>query len=143
MGKMSTEWHNAYNRQRHNRIRKEYIKTLGGKCVRCASKRNLHFDHIDASTKAYDVGAHLLDSRDKVMAELAKCQLLCQRCHIAKTREGRGQADARKTHGTLSSYRYCKCKKCKAANATYTREHRRKYGRKKAPVAQLASALDP
>lgn len=145
MGKMSKEWHNAYNRKRHSRVRDEYIQLLGGKCVTCSGKEDLQFDHINPSSKAYDVGKRLLDAREKVLAELAKCQLLCHRCHIAKTLEDKGQENARQMHGTLSSHRYCKCDECRKAKNAYMRNYKRKRRADKkaqALVAQLASALD-
>lgn len=46
-------------------------------------------------------------------------QLLCRSCHEAKTLVDRGQESAKESHGTLSSYKYCKCNLCKKAKADY------------------------
>lgn len=110
----------SYYRKR----RQAAIQLLGGKCVQCGATSNLQLDHIDPKTKTLDFGKSSSCSKAKWDAELKKAQLLCASCHIRKTREERGQKDARQTHGTLSSYRYCKCQKCKAAHAEYTRKYR-------------------
>ena len=34
-----------YHKKRYYRLRQEAIDFLGGKCVKCASTTNLHFDH--------------------------------------------------------------------------------------------------
>lgn len=63
--------------------RRDAIRDLGGKCVKCSSDNKLEFDHIDRSTKInhriWTWGAV------KRAAEIAKCQLLCQPCHIDKS----------------------------------------------------------
>jgi len=63
---------------------------LGGKCVRCGSTDDLQVDHIEPSTKDLSLRAkHSATfwswSWERVLAELAKCQLLCRPCHQAKS----------------------------------------------------------
>lgn len=97
---------------------------LGNKCAVCSSPDGLQLDHIDPSTKSFTIGKLSSCSEQKFWVEVAKCQLLCQPCHAEKTRRELGQQDARKTHGTLSSYRYCRCERCRASMAEYCRKRR-------------------
>lgn len=113
----------TYMLRRYHARRAEVIETLGGKCVRCGTTEDLEIDHIDPSTKSYCVSHNWNLTPAKMAVELAKCQLLCEFHHIEKTREDFGYADARKTHGTISSYRYCKCAECKAAKSRYSKAY--------------------
>jgi hypothetical protein len=99
---------------------------LGGKCFKCRSTDNLQLDHIDPKTKNFTV-AKLWNSKKEVFdSEINKCQLLCQKCHEEKTLLDMGKASAKITHGTISSYRYCKCDKCKKAKSEYMKVFRKK-----------------
>ena len=49
--------------------------------------RALVFDHIDLSTKKYDISIMVSHSPASIKAEIAKCQILCQNCHTIKTLE--------------------------------------------------------
>lgn len=78
------------NLARYHRIREWAVALLGGVCVECGTDEDLHFDHIDPTTKE----AHLTDlfksgSRERIDRELAKCQLLCRSCHSIKTAQDR------------------------------------------------------
>lgn len=88
---------------------------LGGKCARCGSTEDLEFDHIDPSTKAFDIAGVLSRAWNALVEEAAKCQLLCKPCHADKGAEDRPPLQ----HGTLYVYSYwrCRCAPCKAANA--------------------------
>ena len=59
---------------------------LGGKCARCGATDRLQFDHVDPSTKTRQVSILLREAWSKVLKELAKCQLLCGKCHRQKTK---------------------------------------------------------
>lgn len=83
------EYHREYNLARYYRKRSEYIDLLGGKCVKCGSQEDLHFDHINPEEKSFSVGANITSSPDKVLRELSKCQLLCYDCHKTKTETNR------------------------------------------------------
>ncbi len=61
------------------------LAELGGKCVRCGTTENLHYDHIDPTTKIKPVTAMLQASREKFEAEVRKCQLLCFQHHKEKS----------------------------------------------------------
>tara|TARA_B100001250_G_scaffold27820_1_gene22890 strand:+ start:216 stop:1094 length:879 start_codon:yes stop_codon:yes gene_type:complete len=75
---------NEYNKE-WTRNRKNLIKEkMGGKCVICGATENLQFDHINPLEKSYNISTNFF--RQDVDEELAKCQLLCSRCHLEKTK---------------------------------------------------------
>lgn len=88
---------------------------------------NLQADHIDPAQKSARIKAvsHNVWSwaKEKRDAELSKCQVLCEPCHQEKTAAWYA---ARRQHGTVAMYRYCKCPKCCAANTAQRREQRRR-----------------
>jgi 5-methylcytosine-specific restriction endonuclease McrA len=120
------EYHAQYQRQLHARRRAEVITALGGCCQRCGSTDNLQLDHIDAGTKRFDIST-LFRRSALLAAELAKCQLLCRPCHLAKTKErGENTGGGRNKlteipHGTNSGYTYwkCRCDSCRTAQRAY------------------------
>ncbi len=129
------EEYNAYMKKYmlkryHERMDRARQK-LGGECCKCGSKENLQIDHIDPSAKSWTM-AKMWSVNDKSFEEeLSKCQLLCQPCHNLKTLDQNGMKPARGTHGTLSSYRYCKCRLCKDAQNAYMRDWKRRKKHKK------------
>lgn len=123
---MTREERNEYNRARHRTRRNKMIDYLGSECSRCGATDNLEFDHLKPDTKNFDISLKATHPWSLLLPELKKCQLLCRPCHKAKTREDFDQPNARETHGTLSSYRYCRCVECKAAKRTYMRRWRQK-----------------
>ena len=117
---------------RYRRRRVIAIGRLGGKCTKCGSVENLQFDHIEPAEKSFTITKMWSVSEERFTAELEKCQLLCVTCHQDKTNEQLGRKRAKGTHGTLSSYRYCKCDMCKKAAREYSRVYRaRKRSEKK------------
>ena len=120
--------HGNPNWRHYSLRRKEIIKLLGGRCVQCGTKRKLEIDHKDPKKKKLDISRVLtIVENDKLKKELKKCQLLCHSCHMRKTVAERGQSLAKGTHGTLSSYRYCKCQLCIDAHKDYCAKwHERK-----------------
>lgn len=119
----SNEYMRNYTRLRYRFRRKLIINYLGNKCIKCKSTKKLEVDHIDRATKTMNPSQLWKVSEKRLWEEIAKCQLLCQDCHIKKTVEERGQKLARGTHGTLSSYRYCKCDICKETQVFYTKKY--------------------
>lgn len=101
----------AFQRQSVARRRLAWINA-NGPCAQCGSADRLEVDHIDPALK--EMQPRNIWSRRKEVQEreLAKCQVLCKRCHFAKTFEGLGG------HGTASRYeKGCRCSSCRAAHA--------------------------
>lgn len=89
---------------------------LGGKCVVCGTTDDLEIDHIDPSQKSFNPAA-LRRPWAETVAELAKCQLLCEACHKAK--------HAAK-HGSVKRYQKgCRCELCVEFVRRYQREWKR------------------
>ena len=74
-----------YMLERYHKQREEAIRLLGGKCVWCGSKNRLNIDHIDVGLKKLNM-ARQYCNKDKYFEELEKCQLLCDDCHIEKSK---------------------------------------------------------
>jgi 5-methylcytosine-specific restriction endonuclease McrA len=57
-----------------------------GQCNRCGSSENLVWDHIDPATKELDVMSMVAKkfSHERIMREIAKCQVLCSGCNTRK-----------------------------------------------------------
>jgi hypothetical protein len=80
---------NTWTRQkeRHNRIKREFVELKGGKCELCGYNRNfaaLQFHHIDPKEKSIPLDARSMGniSEERLRDEIKKCQLLCANCHI-------------------------------------------------------------
>lgn len=67
----------------------EYLNDKG--CVKCGitDVRVLEFDHVDPATKSFSIARGIAStlSWENILAEIAKCQLLCANCHKIKTAE--------------------------------------------------------
>lgn len=116
----------GYMRNRYHERRKEAFEILDGRCSKCESTQNLEIDHKDRNKKVFDGTRMTSVSREKFLAEIAKCQLLCRKCHDVKTIVELGKKVAKGTHGTLSSYRYCKCYLCRKVKSEYMRAYNSK-----------------
>ena len=138
----SAEYMRAYRRRRSEERLHRMRELLGGRCVVCGATEALEFDHVVLGTKTFQPSMRCWDySWRRLLAELAKCQLLCGPCHRAKTLRERGQVPARGTHGTVSAYESCgppKCDECKAAKRAVHRawRKRRRQGSDSAALAQ-------
>jgi 5-methylcytosine-specific restriction endonuclease McrA len=101
--------------------RREWL-AAHGPCVKCGSPDELEVDHIDPAQKV----DHRIWSwaEPRMLAELAKCQVLCRRCHLAKTLASRTQ----RQHGTLTMYQRerCRCEPCREAKRTESLRYRLK-----------------
>lgn len=130
MANKDKEKYNAYMKdymlRRYHKRMQAAKDHLGGKCVKCGALNDLELDHIDRSTKSFTIGNLWSVNEKRFWEEVNKCQLLCMACHEQKTLIDMGQKSARLTHGTLSSYRYCKCAECKAAKSAYSKKMRMK-----------------
>lgn len=113
-----------YMLRRYHERRARAIEKLGGKC-KCGREDGLQFDHIDPQSKSFTIAKLSSVKEEKFWEEVDKCQLLCEDCHNKKTLHDLGRESAKNKHGTLSSFRYCKCSECKAAKAAYMKEYKK------------------
>lgn len=114
--------HKTYNIERYHRRRRANIALLGGKCVRCGTTDDLHFDHIDPATKTIELGKLWSLPQERILQELKLCQLLCGPCHRAKT-----AAEQSVGHGQgMTGKKNCRCKLCAPLKNAWLREYKRK-----------------
>ena len=123
------EYHRKYNRERYHKLKKEFQELLGGACVVCGTTESLEFDHIEEATKTMEVGHMLKVSKERALAEVAKCQLLCTEHHKQKTTVYKSVEHG----GGVSGKRNCKCDPCRERKNEYMREYKRK--RRNASIA--------
>lgn len=102
--------------------RAKMLSYLGNKCVSCETSEGLHIDHKDHTTKSFEISACWALAWETIKAELDKCQLLCGKHHLAKSKAEGSLAKGwtnqkRPVHGTAWMYsKYkCRCDDCKAA----------------------------
>lgn len=119
------EYMRNYVRERYHRLRKEWLDKLGGECVRCGSTEDLNFDHINAEEKTYSIAKILsTHSKQKVEKEMAKCQILCEFCHIIKSAE-EGDIYTVEHGGGLTGKKNCRCELCGPLKNAYYKEYRK------------------
>ena len=113
-----------YMKERYRRRIDAARKMLGERCVRCGAIWDLHFDHVDPSTKEMLVSKAAYYSEDRFWLEVGKCQLLCVSCHVEKSFEDGSNSPPPK-HGQRSRYAAhgCRCKACTKAQREYMREY--------------------
>jgi hypothetical protein len=105
----------AYMRQRREGRRARLREMLGDACVQCGATEALDFDHIERSTKSFEISGRALDGPwARLLDEVAKCQLLCRPCHILKTSEEAAALPRVDYHGTEYGYvdHKCRCDLC-------------------------------
>ncbi len=103
--------------------RQKYLDLLGGKCERCSSKKNLHFDHLNPKKKEFTIAKKPDSNEATLTKEVMKCQLLCADCHADKTRENWEYTHPESKHGTVWRYKKykCRCPDCKKSMSDYYR----------------------
>lgn len=83
----SREQNTEYRRKMRRERVAWALEYLGGQCVSCGSKEKLEIDHIVREGKEFMPVRRCGDvSFERFKAEVDKCQLLCNLCHIEKTR---------------------------------------------------------
>lgn len=96
-------------------------------CVQCGTTRGLEFDHIDPATKSIAISDAIAAcwAWERLLTELAKCQLLCHDHHREKTLLSR-----RWNHGTVNGYQKkgCRCLECTQRYAQHIEDRRRRAG---------------
>lgn len=121
--KYQQEHRDAYNARlqiAREKRRSWAVESLGGKCIRCGATADLQFDHIDPLSKVLPIGKMLNARAEVFLAELQKCQLLCEPCHRDKTREPGGMKHQAQ-HGTSGMYNghRCRCDACRLWKREY------------------------
>jgi hypothetical protein len=70
--------------RRHRALKRRLVEEFGGGCAVCGYSRclgNLHFHHVDPSTKSFEVQMGLGKSIAAYREEARKCALVCANCH--------------------------------------------------------------
>lgn len=107
--------------QKRRALAKQY---LGSKCIVCGTTENLEFDHVDRTTKEFDISNGIAKhiAWQKLVIELNKCQLLCEEHHLQKT----SQESRTSTHGYWMYRKYkCRCDVCIKANSDYIKQFKK------------------
>jgi 5-methylcytosine-specific restriction endonuclease McrA len=125
MGYKDPDKQKEFQRLWMKKRRDYYLELMGGACVKCGSTERLEFDHIDRSTKSLKPSSLWSRTDDQILAELAKCQILCYSCHKKKT-VSENIAARNLQHGEYGMYKSqkCRCELCRSANAARVREQR-------------------
>ena len=75
---------NKNNREKVRKWFKEFKSTLA--CIKCGEARSacLDFHHRDPSKKVKEISVMVnwAMTKEKIMAEVAKCDVLCKNCHV-------------------------------------------------------------
>ena len=53
-------------------------------CEQCGSKERLHFHHRDPATKEFSITRRSTYALQRIVREIEKCDILCERCHVQK-----------------------------------------------------------
>lgn len=90
-----------YQREYHRRLKAEYrawYNEIKNKpCTDCNlfwPPYVMQFDHLPGFEKSYEVGRMVIDKMNKelILAEIAKCELVCSNCHAIRTHIRRPRA---------------------------------------------------
>ncbi len=120
------------------KLRRDLWLAENGPCRKCGSDEELEIDHIDPKTKAISVDLLWRRHADIRNAELAKCQVLCRKCHRLKTNEEAAMRMGGWSRcGTYGRYvRGCRCDACCAANTQYHIRRRERLGISKRVIVE-------
>lgn len=97
-----------------------------GPCKFCGSVVELEVHHNDPTQKLMNPSLlwSLAPTNPKRILELAKCIVLCEKCHLKETKKQK-QKDI--IHGSATMYRYgCRCKLCRQAASLDRRNYYKK-----------------
>lgn len=101
-----------------------------GPCEWCGSAERLEVHHRDPTQKEHHAVWSWAETR--MLAELAKCAVLCHRCHKDH------HARLMRTHGIKQYQLGCRCEKCRRGKAIQMERHRL---RKRGLLPPLTSAV--
>lgn len=81
--------YDAYARQRYAERRSliDSIKLERG-CLDCGFRGHpaaLDFDHTDPAAKSWSIATNLSRSCERLLQEIAKCEVRCRNCHAIRT----------------------------------------------------------
>lgn len=111
-----------YDVEYRSQRREAWIDSQGRKCALCDNEDGpWEIDHIDPSTKLYRISTVWTRVESVRLAELAKCQLLCESCHHVKSAQ---ENERPVTHGMSGYRRGCRCKVCSDGLRQYWRQRR-------------------
>jgi hypothetical protein len=77
------------------------IAQKDGPCIDCGGRfhhQAMHFDHRHPDLKDFIVSSASLRPRELVIAEIAKCDLICANCHAVRTWMRRNYTSSTSTH---------------------------------------------
>ena len=122
MGKpYDPEYYRKWQEERRIKFLAIAKERLGGCCVRCGTTENLQFDHIIPGSRIRAISSATNWSLARFLAEVDKCQLLCDAHHREKSKECGEQGGGwnridNPEHGTEICYtRGCRCEPCRQA----------------------------
>lgn len=70
--------------RRHQKVKRQLVDEAGGCCTGCGYDRaisNLHFHHVDPTTKSFPMSMCSGKSETAYRTEAGKCVLACANCH--------------------------------------------------------------
>ena len=110
---------NKYVRENRERRRAEALSDKA--CADCGKSEpevRLQGHHRDPTTKGSNMAQMWNASPERMLEELAKCDILCEQCHKARHAA---------PHGTRARYKSelwrCRCDECTEASRAWHREH--------------------
>lgn len=80
------EYMRAYMKRRWATRKAVAIRFLGGRCAKCRVTTHLQFDHKDFRQKSFSISKFTSIREDLFWEEIKKCQLLCPKHHLEKSR---------------------------------------------------------
>lgn len=84
-GHTKSHCNTCIQRRRRRKIQDQILEYKGGGCQICRydrCKRALSYHHLDPSQKDFTIGSAECRSWDSIRAELDKCILVCNNCHM-------------------------------------------------------------
>jgi len=106
----------AYQRKWMAQRRQEFL--VGKQCAWCGSTDRLVVHHKDRSQKEeHRIWSWSKKRREK---ELAKCVVICTRCHEEHHKEEKRRISSNVVHGTSNTYKNgCRCELCREAQRVH------------------------
>ena len=81
------EYMREYMLRRYHKRRDQAFNLLGRRCAICGSTENLEIDHIEWQQKELQLNKMWSYKEARFLKELEKCQVLCQECHVHKSKK--------------------------------------------------------